>query len=91
MDPRGFNDAQDTATRAMRLRTLESAQALDPFPVDDLVADAWAELRVTLLAAGRRLGINDSWIAATAIAHDLPLVTQDRDYHGVPGLTVLAL
>jgi len=35
--------------------------------------------------------INDSWIAATAIAHRLPLVTQDRDYAGVPGLDVVTL
>ena len=52
---------------------------------------AWAELRIRLRESGRRLGANDSWIAATAIAHDLPLVTQDRDYDGVPGLTVVAL
>jgi predicted nucleic acid-binding protein len=77
--------------RAARLRTLQSAMALDPFPVDDRVADAWAELRAAMRGTGRRLTANDSWIAATAIAHDLPLVTQDRDYDGVPGLTVVAL
>lgn len=40
---------------------------------------------------GRKLATNDSWIAATAIAHDLPPVTQGREYNDVPGLTVVAL
>ena len=33
--------------------------------------------------------LNDSWITATAIAHDLPAVAQDSDYDDVPGLHVL--
>jgi predicted nucleic acid-binding protein len=87
----GVLAATDLDQRAARLRTLQSAMALDPFPVDDRVADAWAELRVAMRGSGRKLTTNDSWIAATAIAHDLPLVTQDRDYDGIPGLTVVAL
>ncbi len=33
--------------------------------------------------------VNDSWIAATAMAHGLPVVTQDDDYVDVPGLEVI--
>ena len=33
--------------------------------------------------------VNDSWIAATAMAHGLPVVTQDDDYVAVPGLAVI--
>lgn len=33
--------------------------------------------------------LNDSWIAATANAHRIPVVTQDGDYDGVPGLHVI--
>ncbi len=87
----GVLNAADAAARATRLRTLQSALALDPLPVDDTVADTWAELQVALRAAGRRLDVNDAWIAATAIAHGLPLVTRDRDYQDVPGLDVVAL
>jgi prevent-host-death family protein len=83
--------ARDDAIRAVRLRTLQDAFKLDPLPVDEQVADAWSEMRVALRTTGRRLAANDSWIAATAIAHDLPLVTQDRDYDGVPGLDVVKL
>lgn len=33
--------------------------------------------------------LNDSWIAATAIANNLPVVSQDDDYEDVPGLHVI--
>jgi predicted nucleic acid-binding protein len=34
--------------------------------------------------------INDSWIAATAIAHGMVVVTQDNGFpDGIPGLTVI--
>jgi len=35
------------------------------------------------------LPVNDSWIAATALAFDLAVVTQDDDYAGVPDLSVI--
>jgi hypothetical protein len=87
----GVLAATDPHIRATRLRTLTSALALDPLPVDDVVADAWAELRITLRGIGRKLAANDSWIAATALAHRLPLATQDADYEGIPGLQVIKL
>ncbi len=51
-------------------------------PVDDAVASRYAELR---LAAGR-LPTNDLWIAATAAAHKLLLVTGDERQSKLPGL-----
>jgi predicted nucleic acid-binding protein len=33
--------------------------------------------------------LNDSWIAATAIANRIPVVSQDDDYDEVPGLEVI--
>jgi predicted nucleic acid-binding protein len=44
-----------------------------------------------LRAAGRRVPINDSWIAATAIAHRVPIVTQDADYDTMPDVEVIRL
>jgi predicted nucleic acid-binding protein len=35
--------------------------------------------------------LNDSWIAATAIANHLTVVARDADYDGVPGLQVIRL
>ena len=40
---------------------------------------------------GRKAPVNDSWIAATALAHSLPAATQDNDYDVMPGLTVIKL
>lgn len=75
--------------RAARLATLERAVALGPLDIDDVVASAWAQLRADLWTRGRRMPINDSWIAATAIAAGLPVASQDDDYDDVPGLAVL--
>jgi predicted nucleic acid-binding protein len=62
---------------------------LSPVPVDEGVAAAWARLRVALRDAGQRMGVTDSWIAATAIALGVPLVMQDDDHLNVAGLRVI--
>ncbi|HEY8458225.1 MAG TPA: PIN domain-containing protein [Actinopolymorphaceae bacterium] len=49
-------------------------------PVDERVADAWALLRRRLRARGVKMEINDSWIAATAIAHGWLVVTRDGGF-----------
>src|SRR3954469_9900681 len=87
----GVLGALDSVTRDRRLTTLEQALVLDPIPVDQAVARAWARLRLALRESGKRMGVNDSWIAATAIALDLPVLTQDADYDDVPGLTVISV
>jgi hypothetical protein len=84
----GVLAAADVATRDRRLGTLTAALALDPLPVDGPVAEAWARLRVLLRDAGKRMRVNDSWIAATAMAQGIPVVTQDADYVEIEGLEV---
>jgi predicted nucleic acid-binding protein len=85
----GVLGADDLAIRTKRLATLELVLALDPLPIDAAVAGAWASLRIALRDAGRAMKVNDSWIAATAIAVGVPVVTQDADFDDVPGLTVV--
>jgi predicted nucleic acid-binding protein len=85
----GVLAAPDDATRSRRLDTLSRAEALEPLPIDRDVAGSWAALRLALRSAGRRMPLNDSWIAATALAHGMPVVTQDDDYDGVPQLDVI--
>ena len=81
--------AGDVQTRDRRLATLTEALALDPVPVDDSVARTWARLRVDLRDNGLSMRVNDSWIAATAMALGVPLVTQDVNYRGVPNLSTI--
>jgi predicted nucleic acid-binding protein len=78
--------------RAARLQTLRDAEQLTALPVDRAVASAFATLAVEMRAAGHgSLGVQDAWIAATAIAHDADLLTQDADFDTVPGLRVVKL
>ena len=85
----GVLAARDFETRDRRIATLVDALTLDAIPVDRPVAEAWARLRLILHEAGLRMPVNDSWIAATAIALGVPVVTQDDDYIEVPGLAVI--
>jgi predicted nucleic acid-binding protein len=87
----GVLAAADAATRDRRLATFTGVLALDPIPIDQHVAETWAGLRVALRDAGRRMPVNDSWIAATALSIGVPVVTQDDDYAGVPGLEVIQI
>lgn len=83
--------AADIESRAARLATLRVAEALEPLPVDDRVGATWARLVATLKAAGKRMPINDSWIAATALAHELAVLTQDAAFDVVPDLRVIRI
>jgi predicted nucleic acid-binding protein len=76
-------------SRTSRGGSLAEVLRLRPLPIDRAVADAWALLRLALRDAERRMPVNDSWIAATAMALGAPLVTQDHDHVEVDGLTVL--
>ena len=80
--------ADTVEARERRLRTLTAALELDPIPVDDAVAAEWAKLRVMLRETRQRMPVNDSWIAATAMAYGIPVVTQDDDFPVVEGLII---
>jgi predicted nucleic acid-binding protein len=82
----GVLAAVDVETRARRLATLEAVADIELLAIDAAVAAAWARLRVHLAEAGRRLNVNDLWIAATALAHDLAVITQDDDFGPVAGI-----
>jgi predicted nucleic acid-binding protein len=88
----GVLAADDIAIRDLRLSTLESVARITVLPIDDGVDRAWAQMRAYLAASGRKVNANDVWIAATAAAHEIPVVTQDADFDalsGAAGLTVI--
>jgi predicted nucleic acid-binding protein len=90
----GVLAAADLDIRARRLVTLESIADVEVLAIDADVAAEWARLRVHLAETGRRVNVNDLWIAATAVANRLPVVTQDDDFdplEGVSGLEVICV
>jgi predicted nucleic acid-binding protein len=87
----GVLQARDPVAASRRLSTYQLAQRFEALPVDSAVSDNWALLVSKLRAAGRKAPVNDSWIAATAIAHRIPVVTQDNDYDEMPDLQVIKI
>jgi len=82
----GLLAAGDVETRATRLATYQGVMRLELLPIDRQVTHHWARLRVAVAAAGCRVNVNDMWIAATALANQLPVVTQDADFDSLAGL-----
>ena len=76
----GVLSAGDTATRSRRLATVAQLRTMELLPVTEAVAGHWARLRVLVAQERRQVNVNDLWIAATAAAHRLPIVTQDSDF-----------
>ena len=87
----GVLQAENPEAASRRLSIYQLAQRFEALTVDEAVSEAWALLISRLRAARRRAAINDSWIAATAIAHGVPIVTQDSDYDAIPGLDVIRI
>ncbi len=78
----GVLAAMDDVTRARRADTLALARTADPIPISEPIMVAWARIVVDCRAAGilRMVRLTDALIAATAVEHGLPVVTQDDDY-----------
>lgn len=78
----GVLHSDDDAVRARRAQTLALARSADPLPISEAVMVTWARLVADCRAAGvhRTVKQTDALIAATAIEHGLPVVTQDDDY-----------
>jgi predicted nucleic acid-binding protein len=88
----GVLAATTSDTRAQRLATLESVADMELLPVDEEAARVWARLRIHLAETGRRVRINDLWIAAIAASRTLPVITRDDDFaalDGAGGLTII--
>ncbi len=78
----GVLAAKNEEIRRIRLQRLGQVEATFlPLPIDAEVARAFARVAHTVKMAGRqpRARVMDLWIAATALAHGIPLYTHDRD------------
>lgn len=77
--------------RPLRLRTLSIAQhEFDALPVDHLVAVHYGELKANARRRHKaRPDPADTLIAATAMAHGLPVITQDKGFRVFYGVDVV--
>lgn len=58
-------------------------------PYDDAMSWEWARI---MARKGRPVSPADAWIAATAVRHELPLVTHNpRHFHPIEGLEVITV
>ena len=64
-------------------------QRLQCIPWEASTGLRWAELIATLRAQERAMPIKDSFIAATALAHDLAIATLNRRDFDAAGVTVV--
>ena len=77
------------ARRRLDLRIL-----LSRFPVIPCTAgipELFAKITAERERAGRPMAPDDAWIAATAIHHDIPLVTHDENFLNTNGLRILSV
>jgi predicted nucleic acid-binding protein len=86
----GVHMARDEATRADRLATLRAVtETYVALPVDADVASAFSRLAAQARREGRRPRIQDTWIAATAVAHRAAVFTRDADFDDLRGVEVI--
>jgi len=87
--------ATDEAERADRQAHLQQAEAdFEPLPFDAAAARSFGQVAASLRRAGRKPAARtyDAMIAATAVAHGLPVHTcNPGDFAGIVGLTVVAV
>jgi len=57
---------------------------------DIALCQKWGEIRAKRRAMGKPISPEDAWVAATALQHDLPLVTHNpKDFEGIPSLEII--
>jgi predicted nucleic acid-binding protein len=87
--------ADEDSERAARQSQLQQAEAdFDPLPFDASAARAFGRVAASLRRSGRKTSARayDAMIAATAIAHELPVYTcNPADFKGIDGLEVVAV
>ena len=81
----GVLAASDHEARSRRADTLALARTADAIAISEAIMVSWAHLVSACRAAGihRAIRLTDSLIAATAVEHGLPVVTQDDDFEAI--------
>jgi tRNA(fMet)-specific endonuclease VapC len=65
---------------------IDNLPAAEIASVTDTTADHYADLRIHLKCTGTPIPANDLWIAALALEHRLPLLSNDAHFDNIPEL-----
>ena len=69
-----------------RLQRLFTLEQITPYPLNYAILERYADIRRKLRPLHQDIGDIDTLIAATALEHNLTIVTIDRDFARVPHL-----
>lgn len=76
----GYLYGSRSAENLASLMAFISKTSVDILSPDLETSDLYAEIGAYAKRKGISLGVNDTWIAALAIQHKLPLATYDKDF-----------
>jgi tRNA(fMet)-specific endonuclease VapC len=83
----GVANSAEARREQNRLALLDFISAVQILPLTESVSEMYGQLRATLKK--QPIGPNDTWIAAHALAMQLPLVTNNtREFSRVPELVI---
>lgn len=83
--------AYKSSKKLANLSKIEAlVDTLEVLAINEAVIHHYAEIRTSLEQKGRVIGAHDFWIAAHALALDVPLITNNtKEFVKVPGLELL--
>ena len=85
----GVAKSHESRREQNRLALLDFSSMVRILSVDEQVVETYGYVRAYLEANGQRIGPHDTWIAAHALALELPLVTNNvREFSRVPELVI---
>ena len=82
----GAQKSRRSSENVRRIEQMLGASIL--LGIDTDVSRRYGDVKASLRSAGTPIPDNDLWIAATAIEHELKLVSNDRHFNLVPGFEV---
>jgi tRNA(fMet)-specific endonuclease VapC len=85
-----YKGAYKSADRQKNLNLIESfLKVVAVLHPDEETAACYGQIAANLESQGQNIPENDIWIAALAVALDMPLATRDAHFQRVDGLQVL--
>lgn len=80
----GFHHGNRVSENEMQLQDFLASPRVQVVSIDEATTHHYASLYATLRRLGKKIPNNDLWIAASAMRHNLPLLTIDRHFEVIP-------